>query len=232
MAAIFIRTLAVYVVLIAVMRFSGKRQIGEMQVSELVTTFLLSNLASAPISNSSVPLLYAVVPIITLICLEVFFSFLTTKITFIKKLLDGKPSIIINKGKLDAKEMCRMRMSVEDLLCEIRIAGYASADELEYAILEPNGKFSFFPREKEKPLTKGDLPPNSLAANDGVMGIVHAVIIDGKIVEYALSYAGKSEKWVTTELKKRRVSDISEVFLMTVDDAGKINIMKRKECGA
>lgn len=230
MASIFIRTLAVYAVLIAVMRFSGKRQIGEMQISELVTTFLLSNLASAPLENSSVPMLYAVVPIVTLICLEVFFSFLTTKITFVKKLLDGKPSIIVNKGKIDIDEMSKMRMSMEDLLCELHIAGYSAVSEIDYAILEPNGRLAFFPTDTQKPLTKGDMPPKALADSRDVIGIAHPVIIDGKIMEYALRDAGKSEKWVLEQLKKEKIEKTSSVFLMTVDDEDKTEIIKKGDC--
>lgn len=214
MASIFIRTLAVYAVLIAVMRFSGKRQIGQMQVSELVTAFLLSNLASTPLTDPSVPLLYAVVPIVTLICMEVFFSFLTTKINFVKKLLDGKPSIIVNKGKIDISEMSKMRMSLEDLLCELHIAGYSAMSEIEYAILEPNGKLAFFPCE----------------SNDNTSGIAHPVIIDGEFVSYAVSDIGKNEKWVAEQLKKRDISSISAVFLMTVDDNEKIQVIKKEDC--
>ena len=213
MAAIFIRTIVIYAVLIAVMRFSGKRQIGQMQVSELVTTFLLSNLASAPLSGADIPILYAVIPILTLICMEVFFSFLTTKLTFMKKLLDGKPSIIINKGTIDIDQMGKMRMSMEDLLCELRIAGYGSAAEIEYAILEPNGKLSFFPKENA---------PNTA-------GIAHPVIIDGVLVKYTLRNIGKSEKWVLDTLKKKKTA-LSAVFLMTVDDKERVEIIKRKDC--
>lgn len=199
--------------LIGVMRFSGKRQIGQMQVSELVTTFLLSNLASAPLSGTDIPILYAVVPILTLICMEVLFSFLTTKITFLKKILDGKPSIIINKGQIDINQMSKMRLTVEDLLCELRIAGYSSAKEIDYAILESNGKLSFFVSEQA---------PN-------ICGIAHPVIIDGNLVEYALEDSGKSEKWVLDTLKKKK-TELSAVFLMTVDDEDKIEIIKRKDC--
>ena len=199
--------------LIGVMRFSGKRQIGQMQVSELVTTFLLSNLASAPLSGTDIPILYAVVPILTLICMEVLFSFLTTKITFLKKILDGKPSIIINKGQIAINQMSNMRLTVEDLLCELRIAGYSSAKEIDYAILESNGKLSFFVSEQA---------PN-------ICGIAHPVIIDGNLVEYALEDSGKSEKWVLDTLKKKK-TELSAVFLMTVDDEDKIEIIKRKDC--
>lgn len=212
MSVILVRTVIIYVMLIAIMRFLGKRQIGEMQVSELITAFLLSELASQPLSSAAVPVSYAVVPIITLICLEIFFSFLPTKIGFLKKLVDSDPSIIIRKGKPDRHEMSRMRMSMEDLICELHIAGYASPDEIEYALLEPNGKLSFFAKQGTD--------------------ITHPVIIDGMIKRYALRDAGKSEKWVSKELEKNKINDIKEVFLMTVNDSGKVLIIKQKECSS
>ena len=229
MAAVFLRTLIIYVLLIAVMRFLGKRQIGEMQISELVTTFLLSDLAAQPLVGASVPMSYAIVPIITLVCLEVFFSFLPTKIGFMKKLLDSPPSIIIGKGKIDRREMMRMRMSMEDLICELQLAGYTSPAEINYAVLEPNGKLAFFPADEEKPLTKGDLC-NIRAAEP--KSLAHPVIIDGKIMEYALRDAAKDKKWLFSALKKAHVNDVGEVFLMTVDDAEKTEIITKKECGA
>lgn len=213
MASFFIRTLIVYVSLIAIMRFLGKRQIGEMQISELVTTFLLSDLASVPLTNAAVPLSFAFVPIVTLVCMEVILSFLPTKISFFKKLLDSTPSMIISGGKIDRREMARMRMTLDDLLREMRIAGYFSADEIEYAILEPNGKLSFLPKENA-PAQKG---------------MAHPIIIDGKTTDYALKASGKSREWLARELKKQKTEEKS-VFLMTVDDGGKTQItMKEKK---
>ncbi|MBR7162172.1 MAG: DUF421 domain-containing protein, partial [Clostridia bacterium] len=111
MAVIFIRTILIYILLLVVMRISGKRQIGEIQISELVTTFLLSDIASYPLTNPGIPLLNAVIPIFTIIPLEIIFSFLTTKCACVKKLLDGKPSIVILHGKIQKKEMERLRLS-------------------------------------------------------------------------------------------------------------------------
>ena len=230
LAAIFMRTLAVYAVLIAVMRFSGKRQIGELQISELVTTFLLSNLASAPLTNASVPILYAIIPIVTLICFEVFFSYLTTKITFVKKLLDGKPSIIVNKGVIDIREMSKMRMSIDDLICELHLAGFSAVSEIDYAVLEPNGRLAFFPKASERPLTRSDMPKELSLNQTSVNGLAHPVIIDGKIVEYAMRDSGKSEKWVLNKLKENRIKEVSSVFLMTVDDSEKVEIIKKGDC--
>ena len=212
MASVFIRTFVVYVTLIAVMRFLGKRQIGEMQVSELVTAFLLSELASTPLTSAEAPLAFALVPIVTIVCLEVIFSFLPTKISFLKSFLDSKPSILIRGGKPDAREMLHMRMTMEDLFCELQLAGYSTPSEVEYAILEPNGKLAFFAKTN---------PPN-------VQGIAHPVIIDGKINAYALAASGKSEKWLSSELHKKKILQKS-VFLMTVDDGGAANIITKKE---
>jgi uncharacterized membrane protein YcaP (DUF421 family) len=200
--------------LIAIMRFLGKRQIGEMQISELVTTFLLSELASGPLTSAAVPLPFALVPILTLVCLEVIFSFLPTKISFFKKILDSKPSIIIKGGKPDLCEMMHMRMTAEDLLCELRLAGYSSPSEIEYAILEPNGKLSFFPLQNAPT----------------VSGIAHPVIIDGKISAYSLAAAGKSKNWLFGELEKKKLKQKS-IFLMTVDDGGSTQILTKKELG-
>lgn len=210
MAVIFIRTVIIYVFLIAAMRFLGKRQIGEMQLSELITAFLLSELASQPLSSAATPITYALIPIITLICLEIFFSFLPTKLGFMKKLVDSNPSIIIRRGKIDRTEMVRMRLSMEDLLCELHIAGYTSPDEIDYAVLEQNGKLAFFPKNGEK--------------------LSHFIVIDGRITPYALKNAGKSKAWLFSELKKSHVSDVKEVFLMTVDDCGNTKIIRKKDC--
>lgn len=211
MAAIFVRTLAVYVALIVIMRFLGKRQIGEMQISELVTTFLLSELASAPLVSTSVPLAFAFVPITALVCLEVIFSFLPTKIPLFKRLLDSKPSIIIGKGKIDRREMLKMRMTLDDLLCELHLAGYKSPSEIEYAILEPNGKLSFFAKSNASP----------------VSGMAHAVIADGKAQEAGLRSAGKSREWLGRELAKKHTEE-KNVFLMTVDDGGKTEFIMKE----
>lgn len=212
MASVFIRTVIVYAVLIAVMRFLGKRQIGEMQVSELITAFLLSELASTPLTSADTPLAFALVPVAVLVCLEVIFSFLPTKISFLKKILDSRPSVLIRGGKPDVREMLHMRMTLEDLLCELRLAGYSTPDEIEYAILEPNGKLSFFAKSA---------PPTPV-------GIAHAVIIDGKISDYSLAASGKSRKWLSRELEKRELAPKS-IFLMTVDDGGSVKITTQKE---
>ena len=210
MAAIFVRTVLIYLILIFTMRFSGKRQIGEMQISELVTTFLLSELASIPLTNPAIPFLHAVIPIFIIISAEIVFSFLTTKCAFAKKLLDGKPSIIIRQGKIQKKEMEHMRLSLDDLLCELRLKDIASLSEVDYAILEPNGKISVF--------SKNDTP------------LSHVLVVDGVLQKDILLDMKKSENWVGSFLKMHDIPDLKEIFLLSVADDDSYTLIKKGDC--
>ncbi len=224
MAVLLIRTILIYALLILVMRLSGKRQIGELQLSELVTTFLLSELASYPLTDPAIPFLHAAVPIFTIVCLEIILSFLATKSAIIKKLLDGKPSILIRRGVLDQKEMLKIRLSLEDLLCAIRLNGIAAISDVDYAILEQNGQISVFPKESMREVTLSDL---SLKGKGS--GLSHAVIADGKIIHENLNHANKTQAWLAQTLQKKKITDVHDVFLMTVDDSGDIAIIKKEK---
>lgn len=209
MVAIFIRTILIYLLLLAVMRISGKRQIGEIQISELVTTFLLSDIASYPLTNPGIPILNAVIPIFTIIPLEIIFSFLTTKCARLKKLLDGKPSIVILHGKIQKKEMERLRLSMDDLLCELRLKGIASIADVDYAILEQNGQISVF-EKNESPLS-------------------HAVILDGTLNTKLLKQIGRNKHWLQEILKSANIREYGDIFLLSVTDEGNITLIKQSQ---
>ncbi|MBQ7309678.1 MAG: DUF421 domain-containing protein [Clostridia bacterium] len=226
MAVLLIRTILIYILLILVMRLSGKRQIGEIQLSELITTFLLSELASYPLTDPAIPFLHAVIPIITIVCLEIILSFLTTKSVLMKKLLDGKPSIIIRRGVLDQKEMLKMRLNLEDLLCVLRLNGISAIADVEYAILEQNGQISVFPKENKRALTPSDL---SLPIEEH--GIAHAIITDGHVDLESLKNAKKTKDWLAKTLRKEKIRHTDEIFLMTVDDSGDCKIVKKEGHG-
>ena len=209
LAVIFIRTILIYILLLAVMRLSGKRQVGEIQISELVTTFLLSDIASYPLTNPGIPMLNAIIPIFTIIPLEIIFSFLTTKNARLKKLLDGKPGIVVLHGKIMKKEMSRLRLSMEDLLCELRLKNIASVSDVDYAILEQNGQISVFQKD-EKPLS-------------------HAVVIDGVIDELLLKKIGKTKHWIHEILQEKAVCELRDVFLLSVTDSGNVTLILQKQ---
>lgn len=209
MATIFVRTIIIYLIFIVSIRLLGKRQVGELEVSELVITFMLSELATVPIQNPSIPLSYVIIPIVILIAGEIISSFLITKSRLLKKLVLGNPSYIIKKGKLNQHELSRLRMGISELLYELRLKDVGDISNVEYAILEENGKLSVFEKDKE---------PLSLA-----------LITDGAINKSNLDIINKEEKWLISYLKKHKI-ELENVFLLTSNDEGTINIiMKEKE---
>lgn len=209
MATIFARTIIIYAVLLIAVRVMGKRQVGELEVSELIITFLLSELAVLPLSSVGLPLTHGVIPVILLISAEVIFSYLTSKIPFVRRIMLGKPSVIIRKGKLDLKELSRLRISAAELMSELRLKGVATVDEVFYAIVEDNGQLSVFKKE------------------DGGDGIAHFVVSDGRISDEAIRDAEIERRDVEEILKKKRTA-VTDVFLMSVDDGGNVNIIMKE----
>lgn len=214
MATVLIRTLLVYILFICVIRLTGKRQVGELQISELVITFMVSELATIPIQDISIPFSYSIFPIIFLLAFEVILSFIMTKSVKAKKLFAGNPSILIKKGKLNQKELSSLRIGINELLGELRLKDVSDISQVDYAILEQNGKLSVFLKENEV------LEPS-------ITGIGHAVIIDGVINESNLYYSNKNEAWVKKCLSEHKIP-LNDVFLMTVDDKSKVNIVRKE----
>ena len=221
MLTILIRIILIYILLVGTMRLMGKRQIGELQLSELVTTFLLSELAAAPITDDQIPLAFAIVPISVLLSFEVIISFAVTKIPALKPIFDGKPSVLIKRGELDIKEIGRVRISVEELLSQLRIAGVADISEVDYAILEQNGQLSVIQKRTELPATASDA---KIKVSEH--GIAHAVIVDSHISEHSLKTLGHDQAWLHSRLKHHGVT-LDKVFLFTVNDLGKENLIKK-----
>lgn len=212
MATVLIRTAIIYVLFTIAIRLMGKRQVGELQISELITTFMLSELAINPIQDISIPIAYALVPLVFLFSMEVITSFLVTKLPKFRRAFMGAPSIIIRSGELDQKELGRLRISISELLSELRLKNVSKIEDVDYAILEQNGQLSVF--------LKGNMQSS--------IGIAHAIIQDGKINYSALKEAGKSPDWVSERLQERNLK-LKEAFLMTCDEGGNINIIKKEE---
>ncbi len=219
MATLFLRTVIIYIVLLAAIRFMGKRQIGELEVSELVITFLISELAVLPLSNRNAPLSHAILPVLLLLSAEVIFSYLTFKCPLFRKIALGKPSVIINKGKIERKELAKLRISIAELMSELRICGVASLDEVEYAVIEDNGKLSVFKSSASSPLSAADA-----GIRIAEKGIAHCLIAEGRISRDGLKLSGRSLSWLTAFLNEKNTA-VGDVYFMSVDDSGKINII-------
>lgn len=224
MPAILLRTIILYLLIIVAMKIMGKRQIGQMELSELVTVTMLSEIASYAILDTDIPIFYSIIPLFILICLEVTISFLSIKNRFISKLFDGKPSFIINKGKLDKKELASVRLSLTEVISELRYNGISSISEIYYLILEPSGKLSVIPKSSRQPLTPED-------AKVGVTesGIDHALIFDGKVVPQGFKASGKSRQWLDKKLRASGIFSFSDVFYCAVDDNDKLTLIKNDD---
>lgn len=222
MLTVFLRTLIIYVVLVGAMRIMGKRQIGELEVSDLVTTLLLSEIATLPIENSDIPLSFSIIPIITVLTIEVVSSVISKKYPKVSNILNSNPNMLICRGRLDQKELEKSRISIEELISEIRQAGYSGINEVQYSILETGGKITIIPKVAYRAVTLGDLK-----ISERESGIAHIVIANGIVNEQNLILIEKSEKWLRARLKKQHI-DIGDVLLMTVDDDMNETVIKKE----
>ena len=223
MTTCVIRALIIYILLILSLRVTGKRQIGELSISEQVSTFLISELAANPISNQEIPLFFAIVPILLIMSLEIIISFSATRLKCCKKIFLGSPSILIRPGQLQPRELSRARMSLEELLCELRQNNITAVEDVSYAILEMNGKLSVIPKADKAPLTPKDM---QLTVPDS--GIAHALVVDGEVSRRALDGAGRTERWLEAQIKKSHLA-VKDIFLLTADDTGHVYIIRKKD---
>lgn len=208
MASILVRTIIIYILLSFSLRIMGKRQLGEMDVVELVSTLLISELASIPIDDPDIPLLNAIIPILLILSAEVILSTVKNKSEKLKESLEGKPLYIIYKGRLLQDALRENRISVNELLSEMRSQGIGDISEVNYAILEQNGSLSLLKK----------------AEND----MAHTLVIDGQIMVDDLKSLGYNERWLEKEVAARKTR-LEKIFLMTVTDEGDVNIILKEE---
>ncbi|QEY34425.1 DUF421 domain-containing protein [Caproiciproducens galactitolivorans] len=219
----FIRTLLLYIVIIAAVRLMGKRQISELQTSELVVTLLISDIAAIPMQDTGQPLASGFIPIAVLVMCEIVISALMLKSTKFRRLICGRPLIVINDGKVNQKEMRRLRMSTEDLSEQLRQKNVFSIEDVAYAIIETNGKMSVIKKpDKEQP-TAGML---GVALPD--TGIETVVISDGVISDFSLQLCNKTRDWLDGVLRGKNIK-AEDVFIMTANRKGDFNIIKKDD---
>jgi len=223
MVTILFRTVIIYLILTVTMRIMGKRQLGELEPSELVTTFLLSEIASLPITNLDIPVMFAVIPIITLLSLEVFASVLLIKVPALKNLLSPRPNVLIDKGKLRQDELQKLRISTDEFLSELRQSGITDFSEVYYAILEENGKLSVIPKAKHSPPTAKQM---GIPVSES--GISHILVSDGKLNRHGIKTLGLTSADIKQYLTENSLS-LGEVFLLTRNDGGYYNIILKEK---
>ncbi len=208
-----LRTIILYILIIAGVRLMGKRQVGELEPSELVLSLIIADLASVPMQDYGIPLLTGVVPILTLLSVTMILSVLTMKSVRFRALLCGRPSIVVRNGTLDQQEMAKTRLTLDELLEELRGKGYTDLSQIKYAILETNGLLSILPYANQKPPTARDL---KVSVEEG--GLPQVVVSDGKLLERNLKLLGHDRPWLDKQLSQRGCRDMAEVFLLLVDE--------------
>ncbi len=211
MLVISIRTLIIYLTLIVVMRFMGKRQIGEMQPFEFIITLIIADLACVPMADVSIPLLYGIVSILVLFVLHQLISLIEQRGDFAKRLVSGKPSVVITKNGVNFLELKRNNLGVEDLIESMRSAGYFSLDDAEYAIFESNGKLSVLPNPRKK-----------------TYALPLLFISDGKFNPKNLSLTRFTKEEIQTFLSEQHAT-VKQVEVMTLDNDGRVYLQIKGE---
>ena len=208
MTSIFIRTIIIYIVLSVMLKIMGKRQIGELEVSELITTLLISEIGALPISDTDIPLIPSIIPILFIASAEVIISILKNKSSLVKQVVEGEPTYIIYKGSLRQEALAENRISINEILSEMRAQGVGDISDVYYAAIEQNGVLSILKKDGAK--------------------MAHAVIINGDVIKGNLHASGYDDNWLNARLNESKIRQ-DDVFLMTIDDSGKVNLILKDE---
>ena len=208
MASVLIRTVLIYIFLALAMKLMGKRQLGELETGELISALLISEIAALPIDNPDIPLSSAIFPTLLIITLEILISFVKNKSNRLKRAVDGEPTFIIYKGRLRQDVLRENRISINEVLSELRVMGIGDISDADYVILEQNGKLSVLQKNRDK--------------------MAHALIIDGEVNEATLKSLGYNREWLNKRLAEQNCK-ADELFLFTVGDDGVINIIKEEK---
>ena len=223
MVTIVLRTLLIYVFLILTMRLMGKRQIGELEVTDLVTTFLLSEIASLPITKQEIPVAFAIIPMIILLALEVFSSYILLRVPRLKALLSAPPTVLIHQGVLIQQALFETRITIEELMSEIRQQNLSDLSQVECAILEKNGKLTVIPKVQ---YTQPTLEQLGIKATDG--GLMHIVYSNGVYSDEGLRLIGRDRTWLKEQLAIKQLSP-SALFCVTANEAGDIYYIQKEK---
>lgn len=225
MITAFFRTVILYLILILGLRLLGKRQIGELEPSELVLALIISDLASVPMQDLGIPLVNGLFPILTLLCLSMLVSFFDLRFIRFRALVCGRPALIIREGQIQQQSMARNRLTVDELLEQLRSQGYSDLSAVKYAILETSGQLSILPYARCSPVT-----PELLGLDASAETTLPLLVInDGRVMDSTLTATGHDRAWLDRQLRQRHIPDPSQVFLMTVDENDTVTCVKKED---
>ena len=219
-----LRAAILYLLVVLVVRIMGKHQIGQLQPYELVITIMISELAAVPMQDTDVPLINGIIPIFTLLIIQVSLSLLSLKSEKARRIICGGPSILIENGRINEPELTRLRFNLNDLIEQLRLKNSPNIADVEYAILETSGKLSVIPKSNKRPLQ-----PEDLQLNTNYEGLPTTLIIDGVIQSNNLKMINLNEDWLRSELLQRGISDQREILFASLDTQGLLYFQPKRK---
>lgn len=223
MVLIFVRTIFLYILVLIVMRFMGKREISQLQPFELVISIMIADLATMPMSDTGIPILYGIIPILGLLMMHITISIINLKSIRIREVICGKPRILIFRGRIDEKAMRKENFTITELEARLRVNGAYNLEDVEYAILETSGQITVIP----KPAKRGTTPED-FGMEPEYVGMSYDLVIDGKILTDNLVKLGKDYKWLKKQVEKFHMRP-EDALVVVMSGNGSIFCQRKEE---
>ena len=220
MATILYRIVVIYILLSLSLRIMGKRQVGELEVSDLISTLLLSEIAALPVADPEIPLLFAVIPLLFILALELLITCLKNRFAFLKRIFEPRTAILIRNGTIDQAALRRLRISVDELMGELRLQGVDSLSDVALGTVEQNGRLSVLLDPKSQPLSRS-------AVEGDAGGYETPVILDGVLDQNALSSVDNGRERVGSILKRNGIGR-KDAFLLTLRGDGRYTLVRKE----
>lgn len=225
MFVVLIRTVVLYLFIVFGIRLLGKRQVGELEPAELTLALIIADLASVPMQDNGIPLLAGLIPIVVLLCIATILSVLSARFIRFRSLLCGRPSLVIQNGMVLEKELRKNRLTVDELMEELRMQGCPDFRDVKFAVLETNGMLSVIPYTAQRPVTPAQL---GMAPEEPGLSVI--LISDGRVLGNNLKMRGYEEGWLLKQLNSYGLKSPRQAFLMTVDETGQTYCIPKEGC--
>ncbi len=223
MLVTLIRTIFLYIIVLIVMRFMGKREIGQLQPFELAISIMIADLASIPMTDAGIPIWNGIIPIFGLLVMHLLISLVNIKSMKAREILCGKPTLLIYRGKIDEQALKKERFTLNELQERLRGNNVVNLGDVEYAILETNGQVTVIQKPNKRTTT-----PEDFNINPDYEGIPYDLIVDGKIMKENLRQIGKDERWLNKQVEKFNIRP-QEALIVTYDGKGQIFCQKKAD---
>ncbi len=219
---VFLRTVLFYFVVLVMVRLMGKREVGQLSPFDLVVSIMIAEAAVFAIEDPNLSVWHGIIPILTLAILQVLISLICLKYPTIQALFNGRPSVVVERGRINQKNMRRARYTLHELMEQLRLQGTPAISDVEYAILEMSGKLSVLPKAQSRPLQ-----PSDIGLKPPVEGLPVTLVVDGTVNQEGLGTLNQDEAWLQQQLKTHHISDVRQVFMAAVDRSGQLWIQQR-----